>query len=171
MITLLIVGATILAQGPFTETEQEIISADAIYPRHILGEYQMVDAEVDSDFIPSGYLWDAATSTAKRKFVPPPEGQLRHITTLAFRNRFSQTEKVTIEMAALDNPAGTMEARLQAAAIRVNLADIAAARYIDLDWPDTRKGVQDMEVGGLLAVGRAAAILDSPVLDIERATS
>lgn len=101
--------------------------------------------------------------------VATPPLAPRHITTLAFRNRFSQAEKVAIEMAALDDPAAAMPARLQAAAIRVNLADTAAARYIDLDRPDTRQGVQDMETDGLLAAGRAAAILDAPVLDIERA--
>lgn len=170
MIQLLIQGSAILAQGPFTETDEDIISADVIYPKHVLGSYQIITTEVDNDFFPAGYLWDVATSTAKRKFVPPPDGSvLRHITQLAFRNRFTAAEKVAIEMAALDNPAAALSTRLQAAAIRVNLADTAAARYIDLDWPDTRRGVQDMETGGLLAAGRAAGILDSPVLDLERA--
>lgn len=117
----------------------------------------------------AGAIWDGT------RFHNPPAPEapsaVRHITNLAFRNRFTTAEKVAIEMAALDNPASTMAARLQAAAIRVNLADTAAARYIDLDRADTRQGVQNMEAAGLLAAGRATTILDAPVLDVERAST
>ena len=40
------------------------------------------------------------------------------ITRLAFRNRFTQAEKVALELAALDNPSATMAQRQQAAALR-----------------------------------------------------
>ena len=89
------------------------------------------------------------------------------VTRLAFRNRFTQAEKVMLEMASLDNPAGTLAQRQQAASLRVYLADIASASYIDLTRPDTRDGVLALESAGLLATGRAAAVLDSPVVDSE----
>ena len=92
------------------------------------------------------------------------------ITRLAFRNRFTQAEKVALELASLDNPAATMAQRQQAAAIRVYLADVAASAFIDLERADTRSGVQSLEVAGLLAAGRALQILDAPIDDHERPT-
>ena len=90
------------------------------------------------------------------------------ITRLAFRNRFTQTEKVTLELAALDDPAATLAQRQQAAAIRVHLADVAASTFIDLGSQDTRAGVLALEAGGLLTEGRALEILDAPVQPHER---
>ncbi len=99
---------------------------------------------------------------------PAPAPGLRHITKLAFRNRFTQAEKVTMEIAALDNPAATMPQRQQAAALRANLADTAAATFIDLQRADTRTGVLSLEAAGLLAAGRALEILDTPIQPGER---
>ena len=90
------------------------------------------------------------------------------ITRLAFRSRFTQPEKIALEMAALDDPAAAMPARQQAAALRAYLADVAAATFIDLQRPDTRAGVQMLEAAELLAAGRAAEILDAPVQAHER---
>ena len=90
------------------------------------------------------------------------------VTRLAFRNRFTQSEKVALELAALDDPAATMAQRQQAAAIRVNLADVAVSTFIDLAAQDTRAGVQALEAGGLLTEGRALEILDAPVQPNER---
>lgn len=90
------------------------------------------------------------------------------ITKLAFRNRFTQAEKVMLEIASLDNPAATMPQRQQAAALRATLADTAAATFIDLSRAETRAGVQMLEAGGLLAAGRALVILDAPVMTEER---
>jgi hypothetical protein len=83
------------------------------------------------------------------------------ITKLAFRNRFTQAEKVAIEIAALDDPAAPMQQRALAAALRANQADIQAAQYVDLNREDTRTGVQTLESVGLIAVGRAEVILDT----------
>lgn len=83
------------------------------------------------------------------------------ITKLAFRNRFTQAEKVAIEIAALDDPAKPMAQRAQSAALRASQADIQAATFIDLNREDTRTGVQMLESAGLLAAGRAEVILDT----------
>lgn len=90
------------------------------------------------------------------------------ITKLAFRNRFTLGEKVMLELAALDDPSAAMPARQQAAALRANLADTAAATFIDLIDASTRAGVQMLEAAGLLAEGRALEILDAPVNQSER---
>ena len=90
------------------------------------------------------------------------------ITRLAFRNRFTSAEKVAIEFACLDDPAAPMPQRLQAAALRANQEDLAAATFVDLLRPDTRAGVQMLEAAGLLAEGRALEILDAQILPEER---
>lgn len=92
----------------------------------------------------------------------------RRMTCLAFRQRFTRTEKIRIEMAALDSPTSPMEQRLLAAALRADLADQAQAAFIDPDRPDTRQGVMNVEAAGLLdAPGRALEILDAPVTEQE----
>ena len=92
----------------------------------------------------------------------------RHITRLAFRSRFTSAEKIALEIASLDNPATSMPARQQAASLRVYLADVDAALFIDLDRADTRAGVQSLEAVALLAAGRALVILDGAIQGIER---
>jgi hypothetical protein len=90
------------------------------------------------------------------------------ITRFAFRKRFTTLEKIAIDMAAIDNPAAA-DGRQMSASVRVHLADLSSADSIDLKLPLTREGVQSMEAFGLIAPGRAAAILDSPILPEERA--
>jgi hypothetical protein len=90
------------------------------------------------------------------------------ITKLAFDNRFTDAELVTIEMYGLDNPAASMAQRQMAATMRVNQRKIDRAAFIDLARLDTREGVQMLEAAGILAVGRALQILDAPVLAEEK---
>ncbi len=97
----------------------------------------------------------------------PSTPPTRHITKLAFRNRFTQAEKVAIEIAALDVPAAPLQQRAMAAALRASQQDVAAAQYVDLNRADTRAGVQQLEAAGLLAAGRAAAILDTEPSPVE----
>ena len=89
------------------------------------------------------------------------------VTRLAFRNRCTSAEKVTLELAALDDPTAPMAQRQQAAALRVYLADVASSSFVDLGRQDTRAGVQQLEAWGLLAAGRALQILDDPILVTE----
>src|SRR5574337_772912 len=93
----------------------------------------------------------------------------RHITPVAFRNRFSSSEKARLELAATDNPQAQQADRLAAAALRASLRDVESASYIDLDRADIRARVQALEAAGLLdAAGRASAILDAEVEPGER---
>ena len=89
------------------------------------------------------------------------------LTVLAFRNRFTMAEKIAIDFASIDNPNADMQTRQFQAAIRVMLADIAAATFIDTQRADTRAGVQQLETAGILATGRASQILDTPATAIE----
>ena len=127
----------------------------------------------DTTLMPSktaGIGWTYADGTFK---APEPETPLTQtsarITRLAFRNRFTQAEKVALELAALDNPSATMAQRQQAAALRAHLKDLDAATFVDLNRPETVTAVQSLEAGGLLASGRAATILDvASITDTER---
>lgn len=94
---------------------------------------------------------------------PPAPAPRRRVTRLAFRSRFTQAEKVALEIASLDNPAASMPARTQAAGLRVAMKDQENATYIDLDRADTRAGTIMLETAGLLAAGRALEILDAPI--------
>jgi len=115
----------------------------------------------------TGYEWvDTPYAVPPPATAPAPEPQ--RITRLAFRNRFTTAEKVALEIAGLDNPAAPMPARAQAAALRANQADLAAATFVDLGRADTRAGVLMLEAAGLLAAGRALVILDAPVTNEER---
>ena len=121
---------------------------------------------------PAAVFGDAAVEikdyTPPAPVPEPPAPEVRHITKLAFRNRFTTKEKVMIELAGSYNPADPIQKQELAATVRVSNEDIAASTYIDLDRPDTRAGAKSMEDFGLLAAGRADEILDSPVQDFER---
>jgi hypothetical protein len=114
-------------------------------------------------------LEELAEIEARANEPAPP--QPRHLTVLAFRNRFTRAEKIRIELAAIDNPAADVDARARAAVVRVGQADLAAATYVDVDRADTREDVQAFEAMDLLdAPGRALAILDYPIQAHERYT-
>lgn len=107
------------------------------------------------------------------ELVPEPETPLTQtsarITRLAFRNRFTQAEKVALELAALDNPSAPMAQRQQSAALRAHMKDLDAASWVDLTRPETVAALQMLEASGLIGEGRAAAILDvDSITDIER---
>ncbi len=124
------------------------------------GPDEYIDAPADFDITRMGeYVYAAGM------LVLAPATR---ITRLAFRNRFTQAENVALEIAALDNPAATLVQRQQAAAIRVHLADVNVSTFVDLARDDTRAGVQALETGGLIGVGRALQILDAPVEAHER---
>ena len=91
------------------------------------------------------------------------EPEDRRITRLMFRNRFTQAEHVTIEIASLDDAAAPMQQRQMAAALRVMQRQVSDAEFIDLNDLVTRAGVEQLEAFGLLAEGRATEILDGPL--------
>lgn len=98
----------------------------------------------------------------KYESAPP-----RKVTRLAFNQRFTQEERVTIDLASIDNPAADMPSRQLSAALRDMRLQVNSATFIDLDRPDTRAGVQQLEAFGILAPGRALEILDTPLTEEE----
>lgn len=94
--------------------------------------------------------------------------ETKKITQLAFRNRFTKNEKVALDMAGIDDPTASMAKRQLAASIRVAMADLAAASFVDLSRVDTQEDVKMLEAAGLLAPGRADVILNRAVQSAER---
>lgn len=83
------------------------------------------------------------------------------LTQFQFRSRFTTAEKVNIELASLDQPSAEPAQRAQAATLRVLMADMSSAEFVDLTLPATIQGVMALESFGLIAPGRAAEILDA----------
>ena len=138
-----------------------VIEAD---PEHLpsLPGQQLLASET------AGVGWAYADGAFTPPVTQPPAALDTRITRLAFRNRFTQAEKVALELAALDNPAASTAQRQQAAALRSYLKDLDAATFVDLERPDTVAGVQSLGAAGLLAEGRGAVILTAPIEAHER---
>ena len=120
----------------------------------------------DEAFVGQHYpgAWELVPEQSAEPAPPIPR-----ITRLAFRNRFTQAEKVALELAALDNPSAPMAQRQQSAALRAHLKDLDAASWVDLTRPEAVAALQMLEASGLIGEGRAAAILDvDSITDIER---
>ena len=120
------------------------------------------------DYNWSGHGWvyapDLPTTTVAVHVVvqdPAPVQHSRQITRAAFLRRFRDAEAIEIDLASI----GTT---VDAAAIRRYLSLVNAAAYVDLDDPVTREGVQALEAVQLIGAGRAAEILDAPVVPGER---
>lgn len=103
-------------------------------------------------------IWTAPVVVAPAP--PPPPYYGRIITRLAFLRRFTDAEAVAIDLASIGNT-------VQSAMLRRAQAKISAAEEIQLDNTETRDGVLALETAGILATGRAAAILDAKVLAAE----
>ena len=87
---------------------------------------------------------------------PPAEPDTR-ITKLAFKQRLTQSELISIRAAAQENP------------VVYDFLDILdSATFIDLTRQDTIDGLTAMESAGLLAEGRANEILTAPIEEHER---
>lgn len=70
------------------------------------------------------------------------------ITKLAFRNRFTDTEKAKLYVAAKTSPS-----------VQAYIDDVAAANFIDLARVDTINAVRSLEAAKIIGVGRADEIL------------
>lgn len=106
------------------------------------------------EYLPGTFRYSSTAEVPRPEWSPPKPA--RHITRLAFMDRFTDAEAISMDLNGIG-------ATVEAAGIRRAMEKVRAATYIDLDRPDTRAGVQAMEAAGLLAPGRAAEILDAPV--------
>lgn len=116
------------------------------------------------------YIAWVNAGNAPTEYTPPPADPVSRITVLALRNRFTQTEKITIDMASIDNPSASSQARQLAASLRVMMSDLNVATFVDLSRPDTIAGIQALETYGIIGAGRANHILTDPIQDSELPT-
>lgn len=102
--------------------------------------------------------------------IPPPASidMGRKITKLAFRNRFTSAEKVSLEMMSLDDPSAPLATRQVSAALRVYLKDLDNAKFIDLGRTDTEAAVLRLSALGIITMERAGAILNDPIQSEEK---
>jgi hypothetical protein len=110
---------------------------------------------VQDGFVYATYFGDQPLTEAEPPYTGP-----WHITKLAFRSRFTPTEKAALEAAAAQNNA-------LGYGLRASMADQRDALYIDLKRADTIAGVQALEAATLLQPGRAATILETPPVESE----
>lgn len=116
----------------------------------------------------TGHSWAVIPYIAPNtNTVTTPSDHPERITKLAFRKRFTDAERVGIEIASMDIPTAPNEQRVLAASLRANQQDVSVAMYIDLSDPVTRAGVEQLEAIGLLGTGRAAEILDTVATEHE----
>jgi len=106
------------------------------------------------EYLPGTYRYSTTAEVPRPEWVPA--APVRHITRLAFMDRLTDAEAISIDLASIG-------ATIEAAKVRRAMEKVRAATYIDLNRADTRAGVQAMETAGLLAPGRAAEILDAPI--------
>ena len=139
---------------------EQVIVSDAEFAQSIARKWDAVTPAIEGCAI--GWAWDGEAFTPPAPPpAPEPTTEPRHITRLAFLNRFTDDEAISIDLASIG-------ATVQAAGLRRYMNKVNAATFIDLAGPDTRAGVQALEAGEVLAAGRAAEILDSDILDEER---
>lgn len=139
-----VVEAVIVADIAFAQTlgAEDAVDVSALQPRPGVGW---------------GYSSGAFVEPPAPPVVPQaPVDYGRIVTRLAFLNRFTDAEAVGIDLASVGVTAA-------AAGLRRAQNKINAAEEIQLDNPETRAGVMVLETAGLLAVGRAAEILDTAV--------
>jgi hypothetical protein len=110
--------------------------------------------------------WVAAGNEPTQISVPI-EQRTRQISKLAFRNRFTATEKVMLEMASLDNPTAPMDQRQMSAMLRVYLKDLDIAEFVNLDYPSIRDGIEQLVAAGILTQDRVETILNTPIQPFE----
>jgi len=89
------------------------------------------------------------------------------ITKLAFRGRFGQSARIAIELAGIDNPAGTTLEREAAALFRDLKAEQENSTYIQLNRPDLPGKLAQLEAAGILAPGASDSIINNPVGSVE----
>jgi hypothetical protein len=58
-VKILIYESNILAVGNLTETADAITSSDAVYPKHVISGWQIVEATLPADYAPGKYSFSA----------------------------------------------------------------------------------------------------------------
>ncbi len=120
-------------------------------------------------------LWVELTATAgpedkleSGSFVRARSDRLALIRGDALRSRLTEAEESALEVAMADNPGGTSGARTAAADLRVWVRRTVSTRVWDLRQAATQTWLERLQTAGIIASGRAAAIVAGSVSEAER---
>ena len=111
--------------------------------------------------IPAGGVVIGETSDANYLAMLVPGVAI--ISKFAFLQRFTETELVAIELAKIHDSSSSQSQQQFAAMLRLHQLKLDASKYVDLMHSETVSGLNGLEAAGLLATGRASAILNAPV--------
>ena len=121
----------------------------------------------DAAFVQAAYPGRYRLLAEPMREVGANDGCHTRMTPLAFRNRFTDSEKAAIELACVIDPEASEAKRQQAAKLLSFRKDLEAASYVCLNDPRTVAGVLMLEVIGVLTNGRSKVILETPIADSE----
>jgi len=76
---ILIQGLNILAVGSLTETADAITSSDAVYPKHVISGWQIVEATLPADYAPGKYSFNAGVFSPIPFSATPEERKAKAI--------------------------------------------------------------------------------------------
>jgi len=146
---LILAGPTIVALANAAEQDAEgVTTEDARYPwsAGITEVRGVAAALVPADFAPGRYEWRDGAFARRPDPPPPPEPAPGPLTRLQFKLLLTPEERIAI--------------RASADPVVVDFLDLLQdAQEVRLDDPNTVAGTRYMEGAGLLAAGRADAIL------------
>jgi hypothetical protein len=86
----------------------------------------------------------------------------------ALLSRLTEAEEAALQVAMSDLPAGSSGVRTAAAELRVWVRRTLATRAFDLRATSTQTWLERLQTAGVIAGGRAAAIVGADVLESER---
>lgn len=122
------------------------------------------DTELREDLTPvkvvASYSGGKNLEVYDPQFYPRTPHLGTQITRLAFLNRLTDAEAVSIDLASIGE---TQEA----ATVRRVMSKVNAAKFIDLADPDTVNGINYLLSAGLLTAERGNEILTAPVQEKE----
>jgi len=78
-VKILIYESNILAVGNLTETADAITSSDAIYPKHVISGWQIVEATLPADYAPGKYSFNAGVFSPIPFSATPEEHKAKAI--------------------------------------------------------------------------------------------
>jgi hypothetical protein len=85
-VKILIYESNILAVGVLTETADAITSSDAIYPKHVISGWQIVEATLPADYAPGKYSFNAGVFSPIPFSATPEEHKAKAIEVREARN-------------------------------------------------------------------------------------
>lgn len=76
---ILIHGSNILAVGGLIETADAITSSDAVYPKHVISGWQIVEATLPTDYAPGKYSFNAGVFSPIPFSATPEERKVKAV--------------------------------------------------------------------------------------------